>query len=329
MKKIISLILCLVMVIFVVALAGCANKENTAYKFGMGVYSNIEKAVSATNEKDGSVEANTTAAVILVDAKGKIVDCKIDTMQAKMGYTLDGKAVEAKGELKTKYELKEDYGMKLYAKAEKEWYEQIDAFIALVKGKTLEEVKALMAEDGKGNKDVVNAGCTIYITDYVKALEKAFANLLDSAATKDSKVSVGFASTRVQKDAVGDTIGSDDVDTHVVGMVKGADNKVIMAATDAVQVKTAFSSKGELGTKAGQVKTKKEMGDNYGMKQLAKAEKEWYEQAAAFDAKLAGKTADDIAKLVDDKGYGVDEIQSAGCTIEISDMIKAAVKAAK
>ena len=55
--------------------------------------------------------------------------------------------------------------------------------------------------------------------------------------------------------------------------------------------------------------------------------KEWNEQGAAFDAALVGKTGTEIAAL-ESEGYGVESVQTAGCTIAISDMVKAAVKAA-
>ena len=62
-----------------------------------------------------------------------------------MKYTADGKAV-ANDSFKTKYELGKDYNMVTYGGATKDWYEQADAFMALVAGKTLDEVKALVAE---------------------------------------------------------------------------------------------------------------------------------------------------------------------------------------
>ena len=59
------------------------------------------------------------------------------------------------------------------------------------------------------------------------------------------------------------------------------------------------------------------------------AAKEWNEQADAFDATCVGKTATEIAALVAENGYnGVDALVSAGCTIGVADMVKAAVKAA-
>ena len=57
--------------------------------------------------------------------------------------------------------------------------------------------------------------------------------------------------------------------------------------------------------------------------------KEWFEQAAAFDAACKGKTAAEISALAVETGYGVEDLQTAGCTINVSNMIKAAVKAAK
>ena len=56
--------------------------------------------------------------------------------------------------------------------------------------------------------------------------------------------------------------------------------------------------------------------------------KEWYEQADAFDAACAGLDKDGIAALAIETGYGAETLQTAGCTIHVSDMVKAAVKAA-
>ena len=54
--------------------------------------------------------------------------------------------------------------------------------------------------------------------------------------------------------------------------------------------------------------------------------KEWFEQAAAFDAACIGKTAAEIASLMADNNYGVADLQSAGCTILVTGFVKAASK---
>lgn len=341
MKRIVSLLLAALMLF---ALVGCSGEkpaddktnENTpaeTLKFGLGVYA-YASGKSATDEANGEGEAVITAAAVLLDKDGKIVKCALDTADNKVAFTADGKFVEA-GEFKTKYELGADYNMKTYGNAVKEWFEQADAFESVVAGKTIAEVKALVATGDKGTDEVINAGCTIMIADFVKAVEKAVANAADSAATKDDTLQLGFVSAASGKDATDEAAGANDVDTTVVAAALNKDKKVVVAASDALQAKFAFDTKGVTTVEANTaITSKKELGTNYGMAQYGAdlngdgTVKEWFEQAAAFDAALAGKTASEIAALALDTGYGVDALQTAGCTIGVSDMVKAAQKAA-
>ncbi len=342
MKKILSLILCAVMVMSLFVFAGCDNtdadvnggeetKNETAetLKFGMGVYSYTEKITDATADSEGSGEAVTTVAAVLVDADGKIVKCVIDTTANKAGFTAEGKFVEA-GEFKTKYEQGDDYGMVAYAGAAKEWYAQADAFAATVVGKTAAEVKALVASDGKASDDVINAGCTIGVSDFVVAVAEAVENAAESKATKDATLKVGMVSAQVDsKDATADADGVNEIDTTVAAAAVDADGKVIVMATDALQAKFTFDAAGAATVEAGEIKTKGDLGDDYGMVAYAGAAKEWYAQADAFEGICAGKTASEISALVAENGYnGVDALVNAGCTIGVADLVKAAVKAA-
>ena len=56
------------------------------------------------------------------------------------------------------------------------------------------------------------------------------------------------------------------------------------------------------------------------------ATKEWFEQAAAFDASCVGKTASEISGLMGADGKGNADVQAAGCTIYVSGLVKAATK---
>ena len=56
---------------------------------------------------------------------------------------------------------------------------------------------------------------------------------------------------------------------------------------------------------------------------------EWYAQAAAFDTALVGKTASEFAGFAGEDGYAIGDVATAGCTMNIADMIKAATAAAK
>lgn len=332
MKKVLSIVLAAVLLLSVASLAGCGAKETL--KFGLGVHAYSSGIASADADTNGKGEIVTTAAAVLLDKDGKIVKCAIDTMSNEIAFTSEGKFVVA-SEFKTKYEKGADYGMVAYAGVKKEWFEQVDAFKTLVVGKTLADVKALVAEGNKGTDEVVNAGCTIMISDFVLALEKAINAAAESDATADDTVKVALVSTQTgSKDATADAAGVNEVDTTVAAAAVNKDGKTVALLTDALQGKVAFDAKGVTEDAAGAIKTKKDAGANYGMSQYGQdlngdgAVKEWFEQADAFNAACVGKTATEIKALAADTGYGIDTLQSAGCTINIADMVKAAVNAA-
>ena len=83
-----------------------------------------------------------------------------------------------------------------------------------------------------------------------------------------------------------------------------------------------------------EIKTKLELGDDYNMAKFGTkhdgsegAVLEWNVQAAEFDKALVGKTAADFAAFADETGYATGDLATAGCTINVADMIKAATKA--
>mgnify|MGYP003301240694 CR=1 FL=1 len=351
MKKILSLALVLVMVLSVAALVGCSgDKEPTGgdaatLKFGLGVVSSYGEAKDADGETNGAGEFNTTAVAVLLDAEGKIVAIDLDTAQIKTAWTSKGANI-ATEDLRTKYEKGTDYNMAAFGKkhdgtegAVKEWNEQADAFMATAKGKTVAEVKALMAEDGYAQGDLATAGCTINVNDFVSALEKAVSSAADSKATAENKLSVALVSDTAHssKDATEEKEGVSQIDTTVAAVVTDADGKVVVAKTDCVQGKIPFDVAGKSTLDAtAEVKTKLELGTDYGMAAYGAkhdgtegAVKEWNEQAAAFDAALVGKTSADFAGLAAEDGYGTGDLATAGCTMGISDMIKAATAATK
>ena len=98
----------------------------------------------------------------------------------------------------------------------------------------------------------------------------------------------------------------------------GKDNFII-AFTFNTQGASTFDA-----TKA--VLSKKEQGTNYGMVAYGGAKKEWFEQAAAFDAACIGKKSSEISALMGTDGKGAADLQTAGCTIFVSGFVKAASK---
>ena len=328
MKKLTCILLSVLMALTAVAFASCdkAPDAEPTLKMGLGIYATTATVTDATEDKNGQGNIAITAAVITVDADGKVVACQLDTADNTVSYTLDGKAVANDG-FKTKYELGAGYNMVTYGGAAKEWFEQADAFETFVVGKTLAEIKASVAEGDKGNADVVSAGCTIKINEFVGAIEKAFANLVDSSATASSTLKLGINTDQSTADATEEKDGYNQIETTVFAAAVDANGKVLTAASDCVQVKFTFTAAGAATmdtTKA--VASKREQGANYGMVAYGGAAKEWFEQADAFNALCVGKTASEITALCAADNYGTDEVKTAGCTILVNGLTKAAAK---
>ena len=119
----------------------------------------------------------------------------------------------------------------------------------------------------------------------------------------------------------------------------GADyinGKVVVAKTDCTQGKITFNAKGEATYDAkAEVKSKLEQGDEYNMAKFGKKHDgsegkplEWYAQAAEFDKALVGKTASEFAALAGEDSYATGDLATAGCTMSVGDMVKAATAAA-
>lgn len=330
MKKLLCVILSVLMILPAFVFAGCGKTETL--KFGLGVYTNVSKASDATEDTDGQGKVAIAAAAVTVDAAGKIVACALDTADITVSYTADGKAIANDG-FKTKYEQGAGYNMVAYGGATKEWFEQADAFEGVVAGKTLDEVKALVAEADKGTEEVINAGCTIMINEFVLAIEKAYNNAAASDATAAHTLKLGAHTEQSAKDATEDKEGQNQIETTFFAAAVDADGKVVAASSECVQVKFTFDAKGASTYDLSKtVLGKKEQGAAYGMSAYGTdlngdgTVKEWFEQAAAFDAACIGKTAAEIASLMADNNYGTADLQSAGCTILVNGFVKAASK---
>ncbi len=333
MRRSLSIILSVILCVSALSVFGCAKKE--PLKLGLGVHSYYETVTNADGSINGKGKVVSTFAAVLLDKDGKIVKCELDVADNTAEFTSEGKFV-SKTEYKTKYEQGNDYNMKKYGNAVKEWFEQADVFETSVAGKTIDEVKALVV-NGKGNADIIAAGCTITVSDFVVALEKAVTNATESNASADDTLKLGIFTEQSGKNASAEAVGQNELMTSVSACATDADGKVVAATSDCVDVTFKFDNKGICTTdKSSAIISKKEAGADYKMAEYGKNNdlngdgvvKEWFEQAAAFDSECVGKTATEIGGLTKNDGYGVEALQTAGCTINVSGMVKAAVKAA-
>lgn len=152
-------------------------------RVGLGIVSTTSESSAASSTAAGNAKFDAAACAVCVDADGKILDIKFDTMQADVGFDISGALTgDIKTELKTKKELGDAYGMKQASGIKKEWYEQIAALEDWMRGKTVDDVLAMKVTEGDNNKKDVpdeadlKTSVTISVTDQLRALEKAYAN---------------------------------------------------------------------------------------------------------------------------------------------------------
>ena len=194
MKKIISLLLVVLVAASMFAFTACdkATTDNnepstsdtettdtSALKFGLGIVASSSEAKAADGDTNGEAGVEVTAVAVLLDAEGKVVDVKLDSLDATTEWTSTGTAV-ASTEVKTKYELGDAYNMAAFGKKHDgsegkvlEWYAQAAAFDSALVGKTAADFATLADETGYGAGDLATAGCTINIGDMIKAATAA------------------------------------------------------------------------------------------------------------------------------------------------------------
>lgn len=285
------------------------NKDAVATaKTGYAISSEIKE--DEYNKSETALEIDSVCAAVLVDADGKIIDVKIDEAQTKPDLKKDNGDVS---DLRTKLEKKEDYGMKSTSPIGKEWYEQVEAFETWAKGKTAEEVKAGIGEDGYASDADLKAGCTIYANGFATVTAKAVENAIDCGAKATDTLKLGMTTSKYYES--NETNLQYDTDYAIVTV--DADGKVTSCIIDASQAKCTIAD-GKFTVEKGAFKSKKELGDDYAMKSASPIGKEWYEQAAAYEQWCIGKTADEIKGCYGEDMSASDADLKAGCTITIS-----------
>jgi len=332
-----------------VAVVACDTPAKEAeYKLGMGVV--VDMNSSAT----GNAQVDATVATVVTDANGKIVACRIDVAQNKM--TVTGGAVEAAKEFKTKMELGDDYNMAKYGQSMdwnkdgvvKEWYEQAKAFESYVVGKTVAEVEGIKTQvvEGAGyviaeDEALLDAGCTIQITDFIAAVVKACKDEQGMSFKTAATFTLGVAAKTTAAESVAATAeanGTVKMYTDFAASVV-VDGKIVAALNDAIQPNITINAAGEIVEKSYKA-TKRELKEEYGMAPALNYGMdwngdgkvlEWYLQSVEFSKYVVGKTAAEVeamaTKEVEGKGYVIsadDALLSAGCTIQIT-AIKAVV----
>ena len=308
MKKIIALILVLSLSLFCFAACKGKNKDNNDNNLPEEKTYSLAIGIDVAQD---AAEVTKTVALVVTDANGKIVLCRLDSI------ALDGteptKAFESKAELGDEYGMltnNDDFGSKLA-----EWDDQAKAFENYVVGKTAAEVAAIAVnEKGAPTDAALTAGCTISVSDFMSAISKAFES--------EHKVSFKTSSAFTLGVAVSGSITVENNSAEYAADFAGAvmaGGKVVAAIIDSTSATSAIS-----GTDFGAIEydgSKLEQGDEYGMltnsDDFGSKLAEWDDQAKAFANFAVGKTATEVAGIsIDSDGKATDLTTS--CTIAVS-----------
>ena len=321
MKKIIALILTFVLLLSLTGCVGttvvigectCPEGSHTApapvvpaegaLKTGLSVSVKISDSVSATAEAAGAAKYDVTLAAVTVDENGRIVSCVIDSIPATVEFDAAGTITsDITAQVLTKNELGDSYGMVAWGGAIAEWDKQVAAVAKYAEGKTVAELKNgdidMTTGKAKDGTDL-SSSATIYLAGYVYAIEAAVNNAQHRGAQAgDELVLATLNSVGSSTSATADKAGNAQLDADITVLTK-KDGKITSCYIDSLQAKIGFDATGKITTdlSAG-VKTKNELGKDYGMVAWGGAIAEWNEQAAAFASYVTGKTAAEVAGI--------------------------------
>ena len=279
---------------------------------------------AATAEAEGS--ASVTSNIIAMTTNGNVItSCIIDAVQSNAGFGADGQLVgEVGGDVLSKAQLGADYGLKAYSGIGKEWNEQTTAFCEYVTGKTVEEATGIAMTETTAPADAdLAASVSIAVGDFVSLVEKAGAAVANDVASSTAAVKTGFAvSATLSAESAGEKEGSSTTDVSLVAVTVTEEGVIESCKIDAIQGKVAFNADGKVTSEAGAVLTKKELGDDYGMRVASQIGKEWDEQVEAIEAYAVGKTLEELKTMaIDETGVVKDADLASGATIYMGSFI--------
>ena len=294
-------------------LASCGGTSSRELSIGVGTI-----VAEPSNDYYGNslVEVNFATAIYEGD---KVVASLVDVYQVKLDTTQP--ALKDANPL-SKRDLHDAYNMKPDSPIGKEWWEQAAALETYTEGKSeFDET----AED-------LTAGCTMTTGDLFAVVTEAKTNTKGkvSVAGGEYTYALGhFLTPTVSEGAL------TQVDISFVGLLLDSNNKVVTAYVDEVQIPLTFNADAEgckytitptnawgspttqYNYKGQTIASKKELGYDYDMKKASPIGKEWFEQAAAWEDYIVGKSVSDLT--------ATDEV--ADCTMDTTTYVAAAQNA--
>ncbi len=169
------------------------------------------------------------------------------------------------------------------------------------------------------------------------ATESPSATVSESAAPSESAAATGAVLTGLGSDislAKSASVSADaealaEIDTAMAAVTLDKDGKIINVKIDMVQPMVNFDAQGQLKSDtAAEIKTKVELGNAYGMAKASGIGKEWYEQIAALEDWMVGKTIDQVMGMkMSEEGTPAEADLTSSVTVHVSSYLAAVQKA--
>lgn len=225
----------------------CPEAQTYVY-FGLGNFAKAKQIASVRTNPNSAknVQTDVYGGAVLFDAEGKVLEAKIDVMQAVVKAPAVNQIESSKatalmnstGDFKSKWELGAAYNMLPSSAIGKEWYQQMDAYQNWLVGKDVEDVK----NAGYKVKDATHvfvptstdllASVSITTEGYLEVVQRAWNNRVKVAVEDAATLKVGLG--MVSK--ITSTTTKWEVGVTVAGGLFAADNKVVAATHDYHQV---------------------------------------------------------------------------------------------
>jgi hypothetical protein len=288
---------------------------------GLSVSTSVSDSISATADKTGAAKFDVTVVAVLVDQKGVIVSCLIDSVPATVSFNNSGTITsDLSAAVPTKGELGLDYGMVPGVNATATWADQVAALCRYAEGKTVAELKnGAIDESGKApaGSDLASSA-TIYLGGFVAGIEKAVANAQYLGAETGDTLKLSIQSKISDSVSAGEKAGTAQLDTDIAVLTARGD-VISSCIIDSVQAKITFDASGKITTDLSKpLLTKNELGENYGMAARGSAIAEWNVQAAAFAQYVTGKTAAEVAGISVNEGTKPSEGTDLSASVTIA-----------
>ncbi len=171
---------------------------------------------------------------------------------------------------------------------------------------------------------LVLAGCAVTETT-VNENEEASVNQEEVVVSSKLRSAFGSDTTFKTTDVV-DGVGSVQANTTMVGIVLDENDTIVNITFDLAQT-TVNVEDGKL-VEPESIKTKRELGDDYGIHKVSTLGLDWWAQVNNLEANLVGRNVYDVINMELDEGFhAVDADILAGTTIKMTSFLPAIEKA--